>query len=239
MPYEETQVPATIAILDHGFVRLVDHMGDDLSVVRAARVSHDAAWRAGEDTGSDERLIRYLWRNKHTSPFEHVTFTFEVKAPIFVLRQWMRHRTWAYNEVSARYRGVEADEYYMPEATVVGQQATTNKQGRKHDPLDAEHAGFLKNDLRAYRSTCDEAFRRYHDLLERGWPRELARCVLPVATYSHMFATVNLLNLMRFLTLRCDLHAQHEIRVYADALRTLAYEVAPVCMAAWEDKADE
>ena len=86
-----------ISVLDHGFVRLVDSMGSDLSVARAARVSYDAAWRAGEDQGSDDRLIRYLWRNHHTTPFESVTFTFEVKAPIFVLRQWHRHRTWSYS----------------------------------------------------------------------------------------------------------------------------------------------
>ena len=227
MTYEETQKPTTIIVLDHGFVRLVDHMGDDLSVVRAARVSHNAAWRAGEDTGSDERLIRYLWRNKHTSPFEHVTFTFEVKAPIFVLRQWHRHRTWSYNEVSARYREV-TDEFYAPNPAIVGEQSTNNKQGRQLTHQDR------CDDIQAYRDICLMAADMYQGLLGRGWPRELARCVLPVATYSHMFATVNLLNLMRFLTLRCDAHAQYEIRVYAKAMRALAYEVAPVCMAAWE-----
>lgn len=100
-----------VPVLDHGFVRLVDWMGDDCSVVRAARVSYDAAWRAGEDEKGDERLIRYLWKHKHTTPFEAVTFTFEVKAPIFVFRQWHRHRTWSYNELSARYRELP-EEYY-------------------------------------------------------------------------------------------------------------------------------
>ena len=93
-----------VKVLDHGFVRLVDHMGSDLSVVRAARVSYAEEWRAGEDTGSDSRLINYLWKNKHSTPFEAVTFTFEIKAPIFVFRQWHRHRTWTYNELSGRYR---------------------------------------------------------------------------------------------------------------------------------------
>jgi thymidylate synthase (FAD) len=102
-----------IDLLDHGFVRLVDWMGDDLSVVRAARVSYDAAWRTGKDQGSDRRLIGYLWKHRHTSPFEAVTFTFEVKAPIFVLRQWHRHRTWSFNELSARYRGLP-EEFYVP-----------------------------------------------------------------------------------------------------------------------------
>ena len=101
-----------IDLLDHGFVRLVNSMGDDLSVVRAARVSYDAAWRAGKDQGSDKRLISYLWKHRHTSPFEAVTFTFEVKAPIFVFRQWMRHRTWSYNELSARYRKLP-EEFYV------------------------------------------------------------------------------------------------------------------------------
>jgi thymidylate synthase (FAD) len=94
----------TIDVLDHGFVRLVDHMGDDLSVVRAARVSYDAAWRTGEDTGSDHRLINYLWKHKHSTPFEAVTFTFEVKAPLFVLRQWHRHRTWSSRRATASCR---------------------------------------------------------------------------------------------------------------------------------------
>lgn len=106
-------------VLDHGFVRLTDSMGSDLSVVRAARVSYDADWRAGDDTGSDARLIRYLWRNAHTSPFESVTFTFEVKAPIFVFRQWHRHRTWSFNEVSARYAELPSD-FYTPAPEIVG-----------------------------------------------------------------------------------------------------------------------
>ena len=100
-------------VLDHGFVRLIDYMGSDLSIVRNARVSYDAAERAGEDKGSDVRLINYLYRNRHNTPFESVTFTFEVKAPIFVLRQWMRHRSQSYNELSARYRELP-EEFYMP-----------------------------------------------------------------------------------------------------------------------------
>jgi flavin-dependent thymidylate synthase len=118
-----------IDLLDHGFVRLVDSMGGDLSVVRAARVSYDAAWRAGEDQGSDKRLIGYLWNHRHTSPFEAVTFTFEVKAPIFVLRQWVRHRTWSYNELSARYRELP-DEFYVPQPEMIGVQSKDNKQAR-------------------------------------------------------------------------------------------------------------
>ncbi len=216
-----------IDVLDHGYVRLVDSMGSDLSVVRNARVSYDAEWRAGEDEGSDTRLLKYLWRNHHTTPFEAVTFTFEVYAPIFVFRQWHRHRTWSYNELSARYRPLP-EVYYLPAPDKVGQQAMKNKQGR--EVTDQDRA----TDVARIDAHCKRAFEEYEYLLEAGWPRELARMVLPVNTYSHMFGTVNLLNLMRFLTLRCDAHAQYEIRVYADAIKDLAREVVPVCIGAWE-----
>lgn len=220
-----------IRVLDHGFVRLVDHMGSDLSVVRSARVSHNAAWRAGQDHGSDERLIHYLWRNAHTTPFEAVTFTFEVKAPIFVLRQWHRHRTWSYNELSARYRPLSV-EFYTPDVSVIGSQSGANKQGRDIENADLRLAR-RPDELARYRRQCENAFALYSSLLDAGWPRELARGVLPVSTYSHMFGTVNLLNLFRFLTLRCDAHAQYEIRVYADAILQLIEPVVPVCVAAW------
>lgn len=224
-----------IDVLDHGFIRLVDSMGTDLSVVRAARVSYDAAWRAGEDEKSDEKLIRYLWKHKHTTPFEAVTFTFEVKAPIFVFRQWHRHRTWSYNELSARYRELP-EEFYVPEPAKVGIQATGNKQGREA-PLNCTETEAQRTEEAAMlRRNCAAAFETYRYLLQVGWPRELARSVLPVATYSHMFATVDLLNLFRFLTLRSDPHAQYEIRVYADAMLELIKPVVPVCAAAWETK---
>lgn len=224
-----------IDLLDFGFVRLVDHMGGDISISRAARVSYDAAWRAGEDEGSDAKLIRYLWKNHHTTPFEAVTLTFEVKAPIFVFRQWHRHRTWSYNELSGRYREL-SEEFYVPEPAAIGVQAANNKQGRD---LGADLTDQQKGDLEFQRNIArhamQKAFEAYRALLADGWPRELARSVLPVATYSHMFATVDLLNLMKFLTLRCDGHAQYEIRVYADAMRDLARTVAPVAISAWED----
>lgn len=216
-----------IPVLDHGFVRLVDSMGSDLSIVRAARVSYDAHWRAGENEGSDERLINYLWNHHHMTPFEAVEFQFEIKAPIFVLRQWHRHRTWSFNELSGRYRPLP-NEYYIPDPQNVGEQATTNKQGRQVSQADRV------DELKGYRRICEEAFAHYDYLLNRGWPRELARAVLPVATYSHMFAKVNLRNLLAFLDLRCDSHAQLEIRVYADAMRDLARTIAPVAVAAWE-----
>lgn len=218
---------AFVLVLDHGFVRLVDFMGGDISVVRAARVSYDAAWRAGENEQSDERLIRYLWRNHHTTPFEAVTFTFEVLAPIFVLRQWHRHRTWSFNELSARYRELP-ERYYAPKAEHLGVQSAVNKQGRDlgggADPVAAQ----------AIEQACTSAFSTYRYLLSRGVPREVARGVLPLNTYSHMFATVNLLNLLKFLTLRTHGHAQIEMREYAEALLQLARPVAPVCVSAWE-----
>jgi thymidylate synthase (FAD) len=223
-----------INLLDHGFVRLIDSMGDDLSVVRAARVSYDAAWRAGEDHGGDAKLLNYLWKNHHTTPFEAVTFTFEVKAPIFVFRQWHRHRTFSYNELSARYRELPK-EYYVPKIEDIGQQSTATKQARDLSPtLSRTEAQDRTNEQTLFHNHCEESFRLYNYLLAKGWPRELARSVLPVATYSHMFCTANLLNLLKFLTLRCDSHAQYEIRVYADAMRELIRPIAPVCVSAWE-----
>lgn len=216
-----------IPVLDHGFVRLVDYMGNDLSVVRAARVSYDSEWRAGVDHGSDDRLINYLWKNAHTSPFEAVQFTFEVKAPIFVFRQWHRHRTWSYNELSARYRELP-EEFYVPKPEHIGVQAKDNKQARditeKRDmlvPSMIDHS-------------CRAAFEVYRSLIEQDVPRELARMVLPLNTYSHMFGSVNLLNLFRFLKLRRHSHAQYEIMVYAEAMLTLIEPVVPVSVAAFK-----
>jgi thymidylate synthase (FAD) len=216
-----------IDVLDHGFVRLVDHMGSDLSVVRAARVSYDAAWRTGNDSGSDQRLIRYLWKHKHTTPFEAVQFTFEVKAPIFVLRQWHRHRTWSYNELSARYRELP-EEYYVPQN--IGVQSKDNKQGRAPDERPEGQNEIIRSTIK---HACEQSFVYYAALLRQGVPRELARSVLPVATYSHMFASVNLLNLFKFLTLRCDPHAQFEIREYANAMLNLIQPIVPVSADAW------
>jgi len=213
-----------------GFVRLVDSMGSDLSVVRAARVSYNTSWRAGENEGSDKRLINYLWKNQHTSPFEAVQFTFEVKAPIFVFRQWHRHRTWSYNEVSARYTELP-EEFYVPHPTKVGVQSKSDKQQRVIDNVASHDDVMAHCDIT---NACEHAFTVYRKLLERGVPRELARSVLPVATYSHMFASVNLLNLLKFLNLRCHEHAQFEIRVYGEALRELSKQVAPACIETWD-----
>jgi len=218
-----------IKCLDHGYIRLVDYMGSDLSVVRAARVSYDAACRAGKDKGSDYKLINYLWKNKHTSPFEACSVTFEVKAPIFVFRQWHRHRTWSYNEISARYKELP-DEFYIPDADKIGVQSSDNKQMRVLDSSASDPE--LVHELIANQNA--NALNTYRDLLEKGVPRELARTVLPLSTYSHMFCAANLLNIFKFLSLRTHEHAQHEIRVYAEAMIDLIRPMFPVCVEAWE-----
>ena len=223
-----------IKVLDKGYVRLVSSHGDDLAIVRAARVSYDAEWRSGEDAGKDAKLISYMLKNGHTSPFEHVTFTFEVKAPIFIFRQWHRHRTWSYNELSARYTEMP-DEYYVPDPAVIGTQSASNKQARDiaADADGVEIPGYLLDQIIAYRQTCNGAFRQYGALIAAGWPRELARAVLPVATYSKMFATVDLHNLLHFLKLRLHPHAQWEIRQYAQAMLDLIDPIVPAAITAW------
>jgi thymidylate synthase (FAD) len=215
-----------IKVLDHGSVRLVDHMGNDLSIARAARVSYNAAWRAGEDTGSDAKLIDYLIKNGHTSPLESVTFTFDVKAPIFVFRQWHRHRTWSFNEVSARYAELP-EEFYVPAVEQITTQHASNKQMRTEEqhPFAEGWRDMMANLNR-------DSFTIYRDMIADGVPRELARTVLPVATYSHCFCTVDLHNLAHFLKLRLHEHSQYEIRVYAEAMLSLIEPIVPVAVAA-------
>jgi thymidylate synthase (FAD) len=218
-----------INVLDHGLVRLVEHMGSDLSIVRNARVSYDAEWRAGEDEGKDIKLLNYLLKNGHTSPFESCQFTFEVKAPIFVFRQWHRHRTWSFNEISARYAELP-EEYYVPAIDQITTQSTSNKQMRT-----TEQHPSAENIQQAIFSAGQGAFVTYKTLIEAGCPRELARSVLPVGTYSHMFATVDLHNLMHFLRLRLHSHAQYEIRVYAEAMLNLVEPIVPHSIAAFRE----
>jgi thymidylate synthase (FAD) len=218
-----------IKVLDHGLVRLVDHMGNDLSIVRAARVSYDADWRTGDDAGKDEKLISYLMKNHHTSPFEAVTFTFEVKAPLFVFRQWHRHRTWSYNEVSARYAELP-EEFYVPKLSDITHQSESNKQMRNdelHPQADVIRIAMIDSMV--------SNFALYKRLLSRGCPRELARSILPCSTYSRMFATVDLHNLFHFLRLRLHEHAQKEIRVYAEAMLELVEPIVPYAVAAFKE----
>lgn len=218
-----------IDVLDHGFVRIVDHMGGDLSIVRNARVSYDAEWRAGKDKGSDEKLINYLYKNGHNTPFESVTVTFDVKAPIFVYRQWHRHRTQSYNELSARYRELP-EEFYIPDVEQITTQSEDNKQMRT--TVQHPEAKEIQENLRDVYRTC---FSVYKHLLDKGCPRELARAALPVGVYSHMFATANLHNWFGFLRERLHPHAQYEIRVYAEAILKLLEPIAPVAVRAFNE----
>lgn len=231
-----------VDVLNGGFVRLVSYMqpaagndsqcenwDGDLEVVRNARVSYNTDWRSGEDAGKDEKLIGYLYKNKHTSPFEAMVFTFEVKAPIFVFRQWHRHRTWSYNEISARY--VQLDEgFYVPESKQITTQSATNKQMRTDD--QHPEALFIQ---RMINDVAESSFKQYRELVRIGCPRELARSVLPVAAYSRMFATVDLHNLFHFLKLRLHSHAQYEIRVYAEAILQLIERIVPRSVAAFKE----
>lgn len=218
---------SVIQCLNHGHVRLVEHMGSDLSIVRNARVSYNAEWRSGEDEDKDRRLIHYLWRNRHTSPFEAVVFTFDIKCPIFVARQWHRHRTWAYNEISARYAALP-DEFYVPDLDKITTQSTSNKQMRTDEqhPLAASIAATIHDE-------CEHSHIVYNELIQSGTPRELARGVLPVNTYTHFFGTVNLNNLFKFISLRSHEHAQYEIRVYSDAILELIEPVVPIAVEAY------
>jgi thymidylate synthase (FAD) len=212
-------------VLDHGFVNLIDHMGNDQRIAEAARVIAPAEWRGAEDV----KLINYMMKHGHTSPFEHVTFTFHVKAPIFVYRQWHRHRTWSFNEVSARYKALSA-EYYVPKPEHVGSQSLNNHQSREMgwQATDYGTARCLSID-----NACKFSFEVYNQLLDDSMPREIARGVLPFNTYSEMYATVDLHNLLHFLRLRLDQHAQYEIRVYAEAILDLIRAVVPETVTAW------
>lgn len=217
-------------VLDHGLVRLVDYMGGDISVSRGARVSYDAPPRE-----EDGKLISYLMKNKHTTPFEQVDFIFEVKAPIFVFRQWHRHRTWSYNELSARYKELP-EVFYLPTPELIGKQSASNKQMREMiEGMTDEEERAREEEIQWVQEHCQEAFLLYHKLIGRGWPRELARTVLPLATYSHMFAKSNLHNLLHFLRLRDHEHAQYEVRVYAQAMLELIEPIVPLCVKAFKE----
>jgi thymidylate synthase (FAD) len=201
----------TIKVHNHGFIRVVDTMGDDAAIVQMARVSY------GEGTktvNEDRGLIRYLMRHRHTSPFEGCEIKLHLKMPIFVARQWIRHRTASLNEVSARYSELPS-EYYLPVEDDIQAQAVNNKQGRQEDGLrgDAKWR-FFDRILRS----CRKAFDDYRRSLDDGVARELARIQLPLATYTEFYWKIDLHNLLHFLSLRADPHAQKEIRDYAEPI---------------------
>jgi len=202
--------PQTTPVLDKGFVRLVDVMGDDRRIVQAARVSYGEGTKTVRE---DAALIDYLMRHRHTSPFEMVEFTFHVKAPIFVTRQWFRHRTASVNEISARY-SVLKDEFYEPEPDELRAQSELNKQiGEGELPAEAAEKA-----ARLLAGAEREAYAHYQKLLELGVAREQARSVLPVGIYTEFYWKQDLHNLLHFLKLRLDHHAQAEIRAYARAV---------------------
>lgn len=212
-----------IDVLDHGFVRLVDHYGDDNRIVQAARVSYGAGTKTKRQ---DNALISYLMRNQHMSPFEMVDFTFHIKAPIFVARQWFRHRTASVNEISARY-SVMADQFYTPD--VARKQSTTNKQG------SGDHVDDPQKCHDIYQQAYQAAYSAYTALLEEGVSREQARLVLPVGLYTEFYWKQNLRNLLHLLQLRLDSHAQAEAQEYAQAILALIEPVAPATVQAWRE----
>jgi thymidylate synthase (FAD) len=220
-------IPETgIRVLDHGFVRLDGAMADDLSVVNGARVSF--ARRKEEMDDSDEGLIRFLMRDRHGTPFEHNSFRFHIRCPIFVAREWMRHRVGSFNEFSLRYAKA-SDDFYVPEADDVRSQV--GKPGAySFEPVPDDVAETTREQLQA---VYDAAYRTYQELVELGVARELARCVLPVGAYTEFYWTVNARSLMNFLSLRNAETAQREIRRYAEACERFLEEKMPVTYAAF------
>lgn len=228
-----------IEVLDHGFVRVIDYMGDDAAVVQAARVSYGKGTKkVSEDAG----LIRYLMRHRHSTPFEMCEIKFHVKLPIFVARQWIRHRTANVNEYSARYSILDR-EFYVPAPDQLGAQAVSNRQGRG-DRLDGAEADAV---LRLLREDAERAYSHYEVMLNQredgsvidgnrqGLARELARMNLPLSYYTQWYWKVDLHNLLHFLSLRADPHAQYEIRVYAAAMLDVVRRWVPAVYEAFRD----
>ena len=221
VPAAEEILDKEYPVLDKGFVRLVDYFGGDQRIVQSARVSY------GEGTKSvsqDGALIDYLLRHQHTSPFEQVVMTFHLKMPIFVARQWVRHRMGRMNEVSGRY-SIMKDEFYVPEADKVAPQSKDNKQGCSTEAFDKETADKIITQLEEGQK---EAYENYSELIDSGLAREIARINLPLSLYTEFYWEMDLHNLFHFLKLRLDSHAQYEIRVYAEVILEMCRKVAPM-----------
>lgn len=212
-------------VLDHGFVRLVDYYGDDSRIVSSARVSYSGT----KQLRGDVTLIDYLLRNDHTSPFEQVVFTFHLKMPIFVARQWVRHRTGRMNEISGRY-SVMKEEFYIPERNEFCVQSTDNRQGRGEVIGDEEY----KIANKAFEDAYKNAYDSYKKLLDLGVAKEIARSVLPLGLYTEFYWQMDLHNLLHFLALRLDGHAQLEIRHYAEVIYDIVKLICPLTMKAFE-----
>lgn len=236
-----TNVPEhEIKLLDKGFVKLIDSMPRlvpenqktaDSAITQAARVSYgDGTKSVSEDRG----LIRYLYRHTHTTPFEMVEFKFHCKMPIFVARQWIRHRTANVNEYSGRY-SIMKDEFYYPEDVIFRTQSKKNKQGGDKIMETVDSTEFLAK----LDAACRDAYNLYTEFADRGMAREQVRMVLPVNLYTEWYWKIDLHNLFHFLGLRCDTHAQWEIRVFADAMLKLIEPIVPWAVEAWNDYHDK
>lgn len=227
-----------VAVLDHGYVETIEFWGSDERIIEAARMSTAKGflgWGTAEKPG-DEKLLRYLWENRHATPFEMAGATFEIQAPIFVFREWHRHRTQSYNELSARYTQLP-DLQYVPshERVRLGGQSVTNRQGSEPMPIPAGIEEF-HDDLRA---VYEHSRRVYTKWLERGMAKELARLPVPVAQYSRMRASANLRNWLAFLTLRStgkSTAAQWEIRQFADVVHARLSEAFPRTLALFDGR---
>lgn len=231
VPALEARLGAPIPVLDHGFIRVVDYMGDDAAIVQAARVSYGAGTRTARD---DAGLIRYLMRHWHSTPFEMCELKLHVKLPVFVARQWIRHRTASVNEYSARYSILDR-EFYIPDPEHLAAQSTANSQGRGAVLAGDEAARVLA----ILRDDSTRAYDRYEAMLSRdgqqGLARELARINLPASVYTQWYWKTDLHNLLHFLRLRADAHAQYEIRAYAEALCDVVRDWVPAAWEAFED----
>ena len=235
----EEMLYKSFAVLDHGFVRVVDYMGDDNAVVQAARVSYGTGTKKVRE---DRGLIRYLIRHRHTTPFEMCEIKFHVKLPIFVARQWVRHRTANINEYSARYSFLD-NEFYIPAPEKLATQSSVNRQGRG-SVLEGEEAAYV---MRLLHEDAHRAHAHYVEMMNeddtgavqntdrKGLARELARMNLTLNFYTQWYWKVNLHNLMHFLSLRADEHAQYEIRAYADVMLEIFRHWVPLTYEAFSD----
>ena len=227
----ETHLYKAIPVLDHGFVRVVDYMGDDAAICQAARVSYGKGTKSVQN---DEGLIRYLMRHWHSTPFEMCEVKLHVKLPVFVARQWIRHRTANVNEYSARYSILDR-EFYIPAPEHIAAQSVVNNQGRGA-ALTGEEAARVLDILK---TDSERSYDNYQAMIsddgQQGLARELARMNLPANIYTQWYWKVDLHNLLHFLRLRADAHAQYEIRVYADAICSVVADWVPFAYAAFED----
>ena len=227
----EAHLYNAIPVLDHGFIRVVDYMGDDTAICQAARVSYGKGTKSVQN---DEGLIRYLMRHWHSTPFEMCEVKLHVKLPVFVARQWIRHRTANVNEYSARYSILDR-EFYIPAPEHMAAQSVVNNQGRGEALTGAEAARVLD----ILKTDSERSYDNYQAMIsddgQRGLARELARMNLPANIYTQWYWKVDLHNLLHFLRLRADAHAQYEIRVYADAICSVVADWVPFAYAAFED----